>query len=54
MNVLFSLGESKIPKRRKGIIAYLSLYRLTVCKRKGPPNFHSVKNVFKKYYDEEG
>lgn len=53
MNV-FSLGESEIPWRRRGIIAY-SLYRLTVCKRKGPPNFHSVKNVYlKKYYEEEG
>lgn len=47
MNVFFSLGESEIPWRRRGIIA-CSSYRLTVCKRKGPPNFHSVKNVYLK------
>lgn len=46
MNV-FPLGESDIPRRRGGINAYMS-YRLTVCKRKGPPNFHSVKNVYLK------
>jgi len=46
--MFFLSRESKVPWSRKRIIAYSSLYRLTVCKRKGPPNFHSVKSVYLK------